>query len=73
MAYASRLEEGETFTTLELKTNYLRAVTEGTLIATGRVVHGGRTVGLTACDVVDERGTEDRARDQHLHDAARPR
>ena len=56
MAYASRLGEGETFTTLELKTNYLRAVTEGTLTATGRVVHGGRTVGLTTCDVVDGEG-----------------
>ena len=56
MAYATRLEEGETFTTLELKTNYLRAVTEGTLVATGRVVHDGRTIGLTACDVVDEQG-----------------
>ena len=56
MAYASRLEEGETFTTLELKTNYLRAVTEGTLTATGRVIHAGRTVGLTDCEVVDEQG-----------------
>jgi uncharacterized protein (TIGR00369 family) len=56
MAYASRLEEGETFTTLELKTNYLRQVTDGTLTATGRVLHGGRTIGLTTCDVVDEQG-----------------
>jgi uncharacterized protein (TIGR00369 family) len=56
MAYASRLEEGETFTTLELKTNYLRAVTDGTLVATGRVVHFGRTIGLTTCDVVDGEG-----------------
>jgi len=56
MAYAWRLEEGESFTTLELKTNYLRAVTAGTLTATGRVLHGGRTVGLTDCEVVDEQG-----------------
>jgi uncharacterized protein (TIGR00369 family) len=56
MAYASRLEEGESFTTLELKTNYLRQVVEGTLTATGRVVHGGRTIGLTTCDVVDALG-----------------
>jgi len=56
MAYASRLEEGETFTTLELKANYLRQVTGGTLTATGRVIHGGRTVGLTACDVLDDQG-----------------
>jgi uncharacterized protein (TIGR00369 family) len=56
LAYASRLQEGELFTTLELKTNYLRQVTGGMLIATGRVVHGGRTIGLTTCDVVDEEG-----------------
>jgi uncharacterized protein (TIGR00369 family) len=56
LAYASRLQEGELFTTLELKTNYLRQVTGGTLTATGRVVHGGRTIGLTTCDVVDEQG-----------------
>jgi uncharacterized protein (TIGR00369 family) len=56
MAYASRLEDGESFTTLELKTNYLRSVSEGKLTATGRVLHGGRTVGLTDCEVVDEQG-----------------
>jgi uncharacterized protein (TIGR00369 family) len=56
MAYMSRLEEGESFATLELKTNYLRQVTQGTLVATGRVLHGGRTIGLTSCDVVDGEG-----------------
>jgi len=56
MAYASRLEEGETFTTLELKANYLRQVRDGTLTATGRLIHAGRTVGLTECEVVDEQG-----------------
>lgn len=56
LAYAYGLQEGETFTTLELKTNYLRAVTEGMLTATGRVIHQGRTVGLTECDVVDGQG-----------------
>ena len=56
IAYASRLEEGETFTTLELKTNYLRPVVDGKLTATGRVLHGGRTIGLATCDVVDEQG-----------------
>ena len=56
LAYAYRLEGGESFTTLELKTNYLRAVTDGKLTAHGRVVHAGRTVGLTTCDVVDEQG-----------------
>ncbi len=56
MAYFSRLAEGESFTTLELKINFLRPFWTGTLLAHGRVVHGGRTVGLTECDVVDTDG-----------------
>jgi uncharacterized protein (TIGR00369 family) len=54
IAYASTLEAGESFTTLELKINYLRPVWNATLRATGRVVKRGRTVGLVECDVVDE-------------------
>ena len=56
MAYATTLAEGESFTTLELKANYLRPVVDGKLTATGRVIHAGRTVGLTECEVVDEQG-----------------
>jgi uncharacterized protein (TIGR00369 family) len=53
MAYASSLDEGETFTTLELKINFLKPVWSGRLTATGRLVKGGRTVGLVECDVHD--------------------
>jgi uncharacterized protein (TIGR00369 family) len=56
MAWAATLGEGETFTTLELKINFLRPVWTGKLTATGRVVQGGRTVGLLECDVVDDQG-----------------
>jgi uncharacterized protein (TIGR00369 family) len=56
MAWASTLGEGETFTTLELKINFLKPVWSGTLQALGRVVKGGRTVGLVECDVVDPQG-----------------
>ena len=55
IAYATGLEEGETFTTLELKINFLRPVWRGALTATGRVVSAGRTVGLVECDVHDEK------------------
>jgi len=55
MAYASSLEEGETFTTLELKINFLKPVWSGKLTATGHVVKGGRSVGLVDCDVHDEK------------------
>jgi uncharacterized protein (TIGR00369 family) len=56
LAYASTLGEGESFTTLELKINFLRPVWSGTLVAEGIVVQRGRTVGLTECSVTDEAG-----------------
>ncbi len=55
MAYASVLNEGETFTTLELKINFLKPVWTGPLTATGRLVKGGNTVGLVECDVHDDK------------------
>jgi uncharacterized protein (TIGR00369 family) len=54
IAYASTLRDGETFTTLELKINFLKPVWTGRLTATGRLVKGGRTVGLTECDILDD-------------------
>jgi uncharacterized protein (TIGR00369 family) len=54
IAYASTLAEGETFTTLELKINFLKPVWTAQLRATGRVVKGGKTVGLVECDITDE-------------------
>jgi uncharacterized protein (TIGR00369 family) len=53
MAYGSTLGEGETFTTIELKINFLKPVWTGKLVAAGRMVKGGRTVGLVECDVTD--------------------
>src|SRR5262245_9247069 len=55
IAYASGLDDGETFTTLELKINFLKPVRTGRLTATGRIVKAGRTIGLAECDVTDER------------------
>jgi uncharacterized protein (TIGR00369 family) len=56
VAYGSLLADDETFTTLELKINFLRPVWSGRITATGRVVQGGRTIGLMECDVVDASG-----------------
>ena len=55
-AFASTLDPGESFTTLELKINFLRPVFEGKLTATARVVHRGKTIGLVECDVVNGEG-----------------
>jgi uncharacterized protein (TIGR00369 family) len=56
MAFATTLADDESFVTLQLQASYLRAVREGLLVATGRVVHRGRTVGHTECEVVDGEG-----------------
>jgi len=55
-AFATTLGPGETFTTLELKINFLRPVFEGKLAATARVVHRGRTVGVVECEVANADG-----------------
>jgi uncharacterized protein (TIGR00369 family) len=57
MAYASELERGETFTTLELKINFMKPVWRTHLRAVAKIVKRGRTVGLVECDVLDEKGS----------------
>ena len=53
-AYAATLAEGESFTTVELKVNFLRAVREATLTAEAKVVKAGSTLGYVECEVKDE-------------------
>ncbi len=55
MAYASTLNEGETFTTLELKINFLKPVWRAKLRAEATVVEAGKVVGMVTCDVFDEK------------------
>jgi len=57
VAYSTALGDGESFTTLELKINFLKPVWNARLRATARVVKRGKTVGLVECDVVDEKGS----------------
>ncbi len=55
-AFASTLGPGESFTTIELKINFLRPVFEGKLTARAKVLHRGKTVGLVECDVLNDGG-----------------
>jgi uncharacterized protein (TIGR00369 family) len=57
IAYASTLDEDESFTTLELKINFLKPVWNAQLTAEGRVIKRGRNVGMTECDIIDEKGS----------------
>ncbi|MEH7350487.1 PaaI family thioesterase [Gottfriedia acidiceleris] len=57
VAFASTLETNETFTTVELKINYLKPVWNEKIIAKGEVMKRGNTIGLIKCDVFDEGGS----------------
>jgi uncharacterized protein (TIGR00369 family) len=56
-AHASLLGDGETFTTLELKINFVKPIWGGVLRAEGKVLKSGRTIGLAECRVTDESGS----------------
>ncbi|MFZ0885323.1 MAG: PaaI family thioesterase [Candidatus Acidiferrales bacterium] len=56
IAFASTLDDGESFTTLELKINFLRPVWNDKLRAVGKVVSRGKTVGMTECDITNAAG-----------------
>lgn len=57
-AVHSTLAAGRAYTTLEIKVNYLRAVTidSGLLTAEGKVVHAGRRSGVAEGKVTDASG-----------------
>src|SRR5262249_34717834 len=55
-AYAATLAEGESFTTIELKINFLRGVRRTTLTAAANVVKMGSTLGYVECEVKDQSG-----------------
>src|SRR5262249_7949060 len=54
VACSSTLERGESFTTLELKINFLKPVWTGRLTARAQVKKGGRTTMLLECAITDE-------------------
>ena len=56
VAFVSLIEVGETYTTLELKINFLKPIWKARLRASGRVIRKGKSVGLVACEVTDEEG-----------------
>jgi len=49
-------EGGTGFTTIELKTNFLRSAREGTITCEARLIHGGRTTQVWDAAVNDPEG-----------------
>jgi uncharacterized protein (TIGR00369 family) len=56
VAMASVLEQGETFSTIELQMNYLRAIRQGRLTGSARLVRRGRTTAYLETEVCDSDG-----------------
>ena len=50
------LPKGASTTTVESKTNFLRAVREGTVVATSRPLHVGRTIVVVDTEIRDQAG-----------------
>ncbi|MEH6996402.1 PaaI family thioesterase [Neobacillus drentensis] len=57
VAFSSLLEMNESFTTVELKINYLKPIWNEKITAKGEVIKKGKTIGLIKCDVFDEGGS----------------
>lgn len=56
-AFATTLEDDETFTTLDLNAKYFKPIWKARVRATARVTKRTRTLGLIECDVEDEKGS----------------
>jgi len=51
-------EDGTGFTTIELKTNFMRSAREGTITCEAHLVHGGRTTQVWDATVLDPEGRQ---------------
>ena len=56
-AFSTVIGEDESFTTIELKMNYLKPVWNDRITATAKVMKKGSTVGLIECEVHDAKGS----------------
>jgi len=57
LACASLLKENESFTTLELKINFLKPVWNAKLKAVGKIVKQGQTISMVECEITDEKNS----------------
>lgn len=54
-AFYSSLANNELFTTVEMKTNFLKPIWEGTLRAESKIVKKGNSTGLVECRIYDKK------------------
>ncbi len=58
IATITTLADNESFSTLELKMNFLRPVFKGKITAEARVLHRGKTIAMAECVVKNGEGKE---------------
>jgi uncharacterized protein (TIGR00369 family) len=58
IATITTLAEDESFSTLELKMNFLRPVFEGKITAQAKVLHRGKTIAMAECVVKNDHGKD---------------
>ena len=56
LAFASTLDEDQSFTTMDLHIHFFRPIWQAQLRAEARVIQRGKTTGYIECDVQDENG-----------------
>lgn len=55
-AHSTTLEEGESYTSVDLKINFFRPVWKEKLRAVAKVVQHGKTISFYTCDIIKEDG-----------------
>lgn len=55
-SFFTTLEDDETYTTVDLKITFLRAIKSGKLIALSKIVKRGKRLGYIECELVNEEG-----------------
>lgn len=55
-AHSTLMQEGESFTSIDLRINFLRPVWQAKLTARAWATHQGRTISHYQCDIVNEDG-----------------
>jgi uncharacterized protein (TIGR00369 family) len=56
-AFASTIEEGESFTTLDLTSKFFKPIWNARLTAVARITKRTRSLGLIECEVTDDQGS----------------
>ncbi|WP_343671448.1 PaaI family thioesterase [Chitinophaga sp.] len=57
-AHSTRIEENESFTSVDLKINFLRPVWQDTLIAHAKPIQSGKRISVYSCNITNDAGKQ---------------